>query len=68
MYTIINMCFKVSRYLESYYRYDDILAVNNDLTVTFGISTIFDWIESLSNEVKRDLKGKILPPSSKYRF
>ena len=61
------MCFKVSRYLESYCRHDDILAVNNDLSVILGISTIFDWIENLFNEVKRDLKGKILLPSIKYK-
>ena len=34
MYTVLNMCFKVSRYIESYYRYDDVLAVNNDTTQT----------------------------------
>ena len=32
IYTAINMCFKVSRHIESYYRYDDILAANNDTT------------------------------------
>ena len=30
MYGILSICFKISLYLESYYRYDDILAVNND--------------------------------------
>ena len=52
MYTILNMCFKVSRYIESYYRYDD-LAVSNGTTQTLLISDIFDWIDRLSNEVKR---------------
>ena len=30
MYDIFSICFKISRYLESYYSYDDILVVNND--------------------------------------
>ena len=59
-YTVLNMCFKTSRYLELYYRYDDILAVNNDLTVSYYVPTIFGWIDKLSNELKRDLKEKIL--------
>ena len=58
MYTVINTCFKVSRYIESYYRYDDILAVNSDL---------FAWLDKLSNEVKRDLKENILPPSNTFQ-
>ena len=67
MYTILNMWFKLSRYIESYYRYDDILAVNNDTTVTLPISELFSWLDKLSNEVKRDYKGKVLPPSSTYQ-
>ena len=64
MYKITNKCFKASRYIESYYRYDDILAVNNDTTVTLPISELFGWLNRLSNEVKRDLKENIIPPSS----
>ena len=60
MYTIINMCFKISRYLESYYRYDDILAVNNDLNVTLGILTVYEWLKDLYHLEKNDLKGDFL--------
>ena len=66
MCTILNMCFKVSRYIKSCYRYGDILAVNNDTTLTLSISELFGWLQRLSNEVKRDLKEKLLPPSSTY--
>ena len=38
-YTIINTCFGVSRFLESYYRYDDGLAVDNDLPRTYPFLT-----------------------------
>ena len=67
MYTIINICFKISQYIESDYRHDDILAVNNDTIATLPISELFGWIEKLSNEVKRDLKANMLPPSSTYQ-
>ena len=67
MYTVINMCFKVSRYIESFYRHDDVLAVNNDVTRTLSISDLFAWLEKLFNEVKRNLKEKILPPFITYQ-
>ena len=67
MCTVLNMFFKVSRYLETYYRYDDILAVNNGTTQTLLISNLFDWIDRLTNEIKRDLKDKILPASVRYK-
>ena len=35
MYDILNICFLLSRYRESYYRYDDMLAVSNDQTKAF---------------------------------
>ena len=35
--------------------------------MTLGISTIYQWLENLYHEVKRDLKEDILPPSSKYK-
>ena len=66
MYTVINMCFKVSRYIESYYCYDDILAVNNDTTRTLKISDLFVWLDKLANEVKRDLKEKISSFNGSY--
>ena len=53
-YTIINNCFGLSRFLESYYRHDDVLAINNDLTRTLSISDLYSYISKLTNEVKRD--------------
>ena len=67
MYVILNICFKVSRYLESYYRYVDLLAVNNKLTETLQISTSFAWVSKLAKKVKRDLEEHALPPTSTYK-
>ena len=65
-YTIIITCFSISRFIESYYRYDDVLAVNLDLSKTLSISELYTWLERIFNQVKRDLKEKILPPSQTY--
>ena len=40
MYEMLNALFKLSRYLESYYFHDDVLAVNNDQILP--ILTLFD--------------------------
>ena len=58
LYIIINTCFGVSRFIESYYRHDDVLAVNNDLTRTLSIFDLLGYVAKLTNEVKRDLKEK----------
>ena len=67
MYGILNTCFMLSRYLEFYFRHNDILAVNNDLTETLPISTLFDWTSILATSVKRNLEEHILPPYIDYK-
>ena len=51
-YTIINNCFGLTRFLESYYRYDDVLAVNNDLSRTLSISDLYCYITKLPTKSK----------------
>ena len=67
MYGILIICLKISRYLESYYRYEDILAVNNKQSKTLPILTLFDWVSILANNMKRKLEEHILPPSITYK-
>ena len=67
LYRILNITHVISRYLETYYRYDDELAISPDLTTSLKISKYFDWLCILNNNVIRALLDVVLPPSSSFK-
>ena len=68
MYGILNICFKINRYLESRYSYDDVLAVNNNSNLLLPISKeTLPMISILANNIKRNLEEHILLPSITYK-
>jgi hypothetical protein len=66
-YQILDVLVSISRYLETNYRYDDILAVNTDLAVTLKISEYFEIVSIMTNNVIRTLQHDTLPPSVHFK-
>ena len=44
-----------------------LFAVNNELTQTLPISTLFNWISIIANNVKRNLEEHLLQQSMDYK-
>ena len=57
----------LSRYLETYYRYDDELAVDPNFSVTMKTSVYFDWLLKLHTNVSNALLSSTLPPSAMFK-
>jgi len=66
-YQILNICFHVSRYLETYYRMDDELSVKDVIGASLKISDLWSWLYDLVNIVKTNLSSHTLPPSEIYK-
>ena len=66
-YQLLNILFSLSRYLESYYRYDDELAIRDDPNKSISIETYYTWVTLANNNIKMNLMSNYLPPTESYR-
>jgi hypothetical protein len=67
VYEILNFLFKVSRYLETYYRWDDILIIDLDINKKLAICDFWKNIEVGFENMKLYLQSKKLPNTVEYK-